>query len=171
MRNLQQALGEQQGYLGAGLGLGDTAMNLYQQGLGNKSAAQQAGLGYLSSGQTPYQAGATYLANAEGAAGNAAQGGPQYNPASLGTSYSAARRSRRRSTDWISGARARTTSIALNNAYGGGGGSTKKSGRAQRAFRHAATAGGFWQVRRRLVGAGSVLIGLSVVSAGRLPGD
>jgi hypothetical protein len=84
LTNLQTALGGQQSYLGAGLGLGDTAMNLYQQGLGNKAAAQQGGLSYLTSGATPYQAGQTYLSNAEGAAANAAQGGPQYNPSALG---------------------------------------------------------------------------------------
>ena len=85
---LSGALGQQQSYLGAGLGIGDTAMGLYQQGLSNKANQQQGALSYLSSGQTPYQAGASYLSNAEGTAGSAAQGGPQYNPASLGTSYS-----------------------------------------------------------------------------------
>lgn len=87
LANLQGALGNQQSYLSAGLGLGDTAMNLYQQGLSNKQNAQQSALSYLSSGQTPYAAGAGYLANAEGTAGTAAQGGPQYNPAALGSSY------------------------------------------------------------------------------------
>lgn len=84
LQNLSGALGQQQGYLGAGLGLGSTAMNLYQQGLGNRSAAQQSALGYLGSGQTPYQAGASYLNAAEQRAAMAAQGGPQYNPAALG---------------------------------------------------------------------------------------
>lgn len=88
-QDLAAALGQQQGYLGAGLGLGDTAMGLYQQGLGNKQAAQGGALSYLSSGQTPYQAGAAYEDRASGNAGTAAQGGPQYNPAALGSQYSA----------------------------------------------------------------------------------
>lgn len=85
--NLNTALGQQQGYLGAGLGLGDTAMQLYQQGLSNKSGAAGNALSYLSSGQTPYQAGAAYEDRASGNAANAAQGGVQYNPAALGSSY------------------------------------------------------------------------------------
>jgi hypothetical protein len=82
--NLQTALGGQQSYLGAGLGMGDTAMQLYQQGLQNKANQQQSALSYLGSGQTPYQTGASYLSAAEQNAANAAQGGPQYNPTSLG---------------------------------------------------------------------------------------
>src|SRR5206468_4849445 len=49
--------------------------------------AQGAALGYLGSGQTPYQAGASYLDRAQQNAAYAAQGGPQYNPAALGQSY------------------------------------------------------------------------------------
>ena len=86
-QNLQGALGQQQSYLGSGLGLGDTAMGLYQQGLQNRSNAQQSALGYLGSGQTQYQAGASYLDRAEAASDNAAQGGPVYQPDSLGQSY------------------------------------------------------------------------------------
>jgi hypothetical protein len=118
MQNLSGALGQQQGYLGAGLGLGDTAMQLYQQGLANKANAQQGALSYLSSGQTPYQAGAGYLGQAENAAGNAAQGGPQYNPASLGTSYSgSAQTAPQYGLDL--GAQSQNYFNSLNNAYGG----------------------------------------------------
>lgn len=104
---LSSALGQQQSYLGSGLGLGDVANSLYNQGYNrylqgygsqlqgwqaNQAAQQQAqqnALGYLGSGQTPYQAGASYLNTAENRAATAAQGGPQYNPASLGQSYGA----------------------------------------------------------------------------------
>lgn len=85
---LGTALGAQQGYLGSGLGLGSTAMSLYDRQQANLRAAQGGAMSYLGSGQTPYQAGASYLDRAEAAAANAAQGGPVYNPASLGTSYS-----------------------------------------------------------------------------------
>ena len=96
---LQSALGTQQSYLGSGLGLGDTALGLYntnfsqnmqtyQQKLAALQAAQGGALSYLGSGQTPYQAGNAYVQQAYGNAANAAQGGPVYNPASLGTSYS-----------------------------------------------------------------------------------
>jgi hypothetical protein len=129
---LQSALGGQQSYLGAGLGLGDTAMQLYQQGLANKANAQQGALSYLSSGQTPYQAGASYLANAEGAAGNAAQGGPVYNPASLGTSYSGSAQSAPQYGIDL-GAQSQNYFNSLNNAYGGGGGATKNRGGAAMA--------------------------------------
>ena len=126
MTNLQQALGGQQSYLGSGLGLGSTAMQLYQQGLANKSQAQQAGLSYLSSGQTPYQAGASYVSNAEGTAGNAAQGGPQYNPSSLGTSYSGSAQSAPQYGLDV-GSQSQNYFNSLNNSYGGGGGGSTKN--------------------------------------------
>jgi len=88
----QQAL---QSYLSSGQSVGDVAANLYQQGLSNYlnkaanyRANQQAALSYLGSGSTPYQAGAGYLNTAEQRAAMAAQGGPVYNPASLGQTYS-----------------------------------------------------------------------------------
>jgi hypothetical protein len=84
---LGQALGAQQGYLGAGLGLGDTALSLYNQNQANLRNAQSGALSYLGSGQTPYQAGASYLDRANANAAAAAQGGPVYNPAALGQSY------------------------------------------------------------------------------------
>src|SRR4029077_2091504 len=87
---LQSALGQQQSYLGSGLGLGDVANTLYNQGYNRFLQGQGAGLGYLGSGQTPYQAGASYLNTAEQRAAAAAQGGPQYNPASLGQQYTGA---------------------------------------------------------------------------------
>jgi hypothetical protein len=125
---LSSALGQQQSYLGAGLGLGDTAMSLYQQGLANKANAQQNALSYLSSGQTPYQAGASYLSNAEGAAGNAAQGGPVYQPASLGAGQlGTAQQAPQYGLDV--GAQSQNYFNSLNNAYGGGAaGSTKNQG-------------------------------------------
>jgi hypothetical protein len=129
MQNLSGALGQQQGYLGAGLGMGDTAMQLYQQGLANKANAQQGALSYLSSGQTPYQAGASYLGGAEAAAAQAAQGGPVYNPASLGTSYSGSAQSAPQYGLDI-GAQSQNYFNSLNNAYGGGGGATKNRGAA-----------------------------------------
>ena len=125
MQNLSGALGQQQGYLGAGLGLGDTALQLYQQGLANKSSAQQGGMSYLSSGQTPYQAGATYLANAEGTAANASQGGPVYNPASLGTGVGGTSQQAPQYGLAV-GDQSQNYFNSLNNAYGGGSsGSTK----------------------------------------------
>jgi hypothetical protein len=116
---LQSALGQQQSYLGSGLGLGDVANTLYNQGYNRylqgygtqanaalqgygaqlqgwqaqqqaRLQAQGAALGYLGSGQTPYQAGASYLGAAEQRAGMAAQGGPQYQPAALGQQYTGA---------------------------------------------------------------------------------
>jgi hypothetical protein len=88
--NRAQALGLGQSYLQSGTGLGDTAMNLYNQNQANLRAAQGGALSYLGSGQTPYQVGSGVLGGAEQAAAAAAQGGPQYNPASLGASYGAA---------------------------------------------------------------------------------
>jgi hypothetical protein len=129
LSNLQSALGGQQSYLGAGLGLGDTAMQLYQQGLQNKANAQQSALSYLSSGQTPYQAGASYLSNAEAASANAAQGGPQYNPASLGAgNLGTAQQAPQYGLDV--GAQSQNYFNSLNNAYGGGGVATKNRGAA-----------------------------------------
>jgi hypothetical protein len=83
----QQAL---QGYLSSGQTTGDVAMNLYNQRQNQLRASQGAALGYLGSGQTPYQAGASYLNIAQQNAAMAAQGGPQYNPASLGQQYTGA---------------------------------------------------------------------------------
>jgi hypothetical protein len=87
--NRAQALGLQQSYLTSGQGLGDIAMNLYNQNQANLRANQQGALSYLGSGQTPYQMGASYLSAAEQNAAQAAAGGPQYNPASLGQTYQA----------------------------------------------------------------------------------
>jgi hypothetical protein len=127
---LGAALGGQQSYLGAGLGLGDTAMNLYQQGLANKQAAQQSALGYLTSGATPYQAGASYLNAAEGASANAAQGGPMYNPTALGSNYTGTA-SQAPQYGLDVGAQAQSYYNSLNSAYGGGaGGSSKNRGAA-----------------------------------------
>ena len=115
---LSSALGQQQSYLGSGLGLGDTAMSLYQQGLSNKSNAQQNALSYLSSGQTPYQVGSAYLNNAQGNAANAAQGGPVYNPASLGAgNLGTAQQAPQYGLDV--GAQSQNYFNSLNNAYGG----------------------------------------------------
>ena len=74
-------------YLQSGQTMGDVGMNLYNTQQANLRANQGAALGYLGSGQTPFQAGSSYLNAAEAAAANAAQGGPVYNPASLGASY------------------------------------------------------------------------------------
>jgi hypothetical protein len=116
---LQSALGQQQSYLGSGLGLGDVANTLYNQGYNRylqgygaqtgaalqgygaqlqgwqaqqnaRLQSQGAALGYLGSGQTPYQAGASYLNMAQQNAAQAAQGGPQYQPAALGQQYTGA---------------------------------------------------------------------------------
>lgn len=130
LQNLQGGLGQQQSYLGAGLGLGDTAMQLYQQGLANRAQAQQGALSYLSSGQTPYQAGASYLDRANAAAAGAAQGGPVYNPASLGQgNLGTAQQAPQYGLDI--GSQSQNYFNSLNNAYGGGaGGSTKNRGAA-----------------------------------------
>jgi hypothetical protein len=87
---LQSALGQQQSYLGSGLGLGDVANTLYNQGYNRFLQGQGSALGYLGSGQTPLQAGSSYYQQALSNAANAAQGGPQYNPASLGQQYTGA---------------------------------------------------------------------------------
>ena len=116
-QNLAAALGGQQSYLGAGLGLGDTAMGLYQQGLANKGNAQQNALSYLSSGQTPYQVGAGYLNQANATAANAAQGGPVYQPASLGQgNLGTAQQAPQYGLDV--GSQAQNYFNSLNNAYG-----------------------------------------------------
>jgi hypothetical protein len=81
----QQAL---QSYLGSGQTTGDVALNLYNQAQNQLRAQQGASLGYLTSGATPYQTGSSYLQLANQNAAQAAQGGPQYNPSSLGQSYS-----------------------------------------------------------------------------------
>ena len=123
-QNLAAALGGQQSYLGAGLGLGDTAMSLYQQGLANKGNAQQNSLSYLSSGQTPYQAGAGYLNQANATAANAAQGGPVYQPASLGAgNLGTAQQAPQYGLDV--GSQAQNYFNSLNNAYGSGSSGTK----------------------------------------------
>jgi hypothetical protein len=80
----QQAL---QSYLSSGQTLGDVGLNLYNQQAANLRANQAGALGYLGSGSTPYQTGASYLDRANAAAASAAQGGPTYNPASLGAGY------------------------------------------------------------------------------------
>jgi hypothetical protein len=105
---LASALGQQQGYLSSGMGLGDIANTLYQQGfarnqatnqqalnlyqaqLAARSGAQSGALGYLGSGQTPLGAATSYMGMGEQAAGAAAQGGTQYNPASLSPTYTGA---------------------------------------------------------------------------------
>jgi hypothetical protein len=84
---LGQALGVGQGWLQSGATMGDVALNMYNQQQSQLRAAQQGALSYLGGGQTPYQAGASYLSTAEQRAAAAAQGGPQYNPAALGQSY------------------------------------------------------------------------------------
>ena len=123
---LSSALGQQQSYLGAGLGLGDTAMQLYQQGLQNKANAQQGALSYLTSGATPYQAGQSYLSNAEGAAANAAQGGPVYNPSALGQGQlGTAQQAPQYGLDI--GAQSQNYFNSLNNAYGGGAAGAQKN--------------------------------------------
>ena len=128
-QNMQAALGGQQSYLGAGLGLGDTAMQLYQQGLQNKANAQQSALSYLSSGQTPYQAGASYLDRANANAATAAQGGPVYNPAALGAGQlGTAQQAPQYGLDV--GAQAQNYFNSLNNAYGSAGAATKNKGAA-----------------------------------------
>jgi hypothetical protein len=120
----QAALGAQQSYLTSGLDLGTTAMNMYQQQLANKYNANQAGLSYLSSGQTPYQAGASYLGQANATAANAAQGGPVYQPASLGAgNVGTAQQAPQYGLDV--GNQSQNYFNSLNNAYGGGGVSTK----------------------------------------------
>jgi hypothetical protein len=123
---LGAALGGQQSYLGSGLGLGDTAMQLYQQGLQNKANAQQSAMSYLSSGQTPYQAGASYLDRANANAATAAQGGPVYNPAALGAGQlGTAQQAPQYGLDV--GAQAQNYFNSLNNAYGGAGGAATKN--------------------------------------------
>jgi hypothetical protein len=87
MLQRQQAL---QSYLSSGQTMGDVAMNLYNQRQNQLRASQGAALGYLGSGQTPLQAGSSYYQQALSNAANAAQGGPQYNPASLGQQYTGA---------------------------------------------------------------------------------
>jgi hypothetical protein len=115
----QGALGGLQNWMASGQTIGDIANNLYNQGYNRylqgygaqanaalqgygaqmqgwqaqqqaRLQSQGAALGYLGSGQTPYQAGASYLNMAQQNAAQAAQGGPQYNPASLGQQYTGA---------------------------------------------------------------------------------
>jgi hypothetical protein len=89
-QRMLQRQGALQSYLSSGQTMGDVAMNLYNQRQNQLRASQGAGLGYLGSGQTPYQAGASYVNMAQQNAAMAAQGGPQYNPASLGQQYTGA---------------------------------------------------------------------------------
>ena len=142
---LASALGQQQSYLGAGLGLGDVANSLYNQGYnrylqgygsqlegwqagqGARQQAQQNALGWLGSGSTPYQAGASYLNTAENRAATAAQGGPQYNPASLGQSYGA---SQFPQYGLDIGAQAQNYYNSLAASGYGGGATTKDKGAA-----------------------------------------
>jgi hypothetical protein len=115
----QQAM---QSYLGSGVTQGDIALNMYNQGQANLRSNQQATLGYLGSGSTPYQAGASYLSAAEGNAAQAAQGGPQYNPASLGNVSG----QQQQQYGLDIGSQAQNYFNSLNNAYAGGaGGKTK----------------------------------------------
>lgn len=93
---VQAAQGNMQSYLTSGATLGATGQGLYNQGLSNQVTAlglqqnaNQAALSYLGSGQTPYQTGASYLNQANQNAAAAAQGGPVYQPASLGQSTQA----------------------------------------------------------------------------------
>ena len=128
---LAGALGGQQSYLSAGLGIGDVGNALYQQGyarnLAQRQQAQQAATGWLGSGSTPYQAGASYLQNAENRAATAAQGGPQYNPASLGQSYGA---SQLPQYGLDIGAQAQNYYNSLSAGGYGGGAATKNKGAA-----------------------------------------
>ena len=125
---LAAALGGQQSYLGSGLGMGSTAMQLYQQGLANKANAQQSAMSYLSSGQTPYQAGASYLDRANANAAAAAQGGPVYNPTALGAgNLGTAQQAPQYGLDV--GSQAQNYFNSLNNAYAGSAaGATKNKG-------------------------------------------
>ena len=105
-RALASALGQQQSYLGAGLGIGDVGNTLYhrdmRRNMAQRQQAQQAAQGWLEVADTV--SGWSLLSkNAENRAATAAQGGPQYNPASLGQSYGA---TSFRSTAWILGAKA-----------------------------------------------------------------
>ena len=157
MQNLGTALGAQQSYLGAGLGLGDTALSLYQQNRTNLQNAQNSALNYLGSGQTPYQAGASYLNQANQNAAAAAQGGPVYQPAALGSTTQAAQIPQygldigQQSQNWYNSLQ----------AYNGGGLPTKNKGVA--AATGAATGA--------LSGAvGGATIGSSVPGLGTLAG-
>jgi hypothetical protein len=58
-------------------------LQAYNAQLGALNQAQGSALGYLGSGSTPYQVGSAYVNQAQQNAAQAAQGGPQYNPASL----------------------------------------------------------------------------------------
>jgi hypothetical protein len=121
-QNLASALGGYQGYLGSGLGMGELALNLYNQQQANLGQAQQRALSYLGSGQTPYQAGAGYLQTAEQRAATAAQGGPQYNPASLGSNYLS---NQQQQYGLDIGSQAQNYFNSLANYAGAGGGATK----------------------------------------------
>ena len=99
-------------------------MSLYQQGLHNKANAQQNALSYLSSGQTPYQAGASYMNQANANAANAAQGGPVYQPATLGQgNLGTTQQAPQYGLDV--GSQAQNYFNSLNNAYGAGAAGTK----------------------------------------------
>lgn len=117
--NLQSALGGQQSYLGAGLGLGDTAMALYDRQQNNLRNAQGSALTYLGSNQTPYAVGNTYYQQALGNAATAAQGGPVYNPASLGSNMTGSA-SQYPQYGLDIGAQAQSYYNSLNQGSGGG---------------------------------------------------
>lgn len=170
---LQSALSGQQSYLGAGLGLGDTAMSLYQQGLANKANSQQNALSYLSSGQTPYQAGASYLNNANANAANAAQGGPVYQPASLGQgNLGTAQQAPQYGLDV--GAQSQNYFNSLNNAYGGGAAANTKNravGAASGAMSGAISGGTAGAAAGTAIpGIGNVVGGLVGAGVGALAG-
>jgi hypothetical protein len=149
---LQSALGTQQNWLSSGQGMGDIANNLYQQGFGRnlstyqqqlnayqqqqaaRQYAQQGALSYLGSGQTPYQAGTSYMNMAEQRAAAAAQGGPQYNPSSLGQQYQAQQLPQyglemsQLAGNWYNNINnANLQAYNLGQAYGGGGGNKAMS--------------------------------------------
>jgi hypothetical protein len=120
----QQRMQNLSSYLQSGLSPGDLALSLYNQQQQNLRANQQGALSYLGSGQTPYQAGAGYISGLEQRAANAAQGGVQYNPGSLGQQYLSPQQQQ---YGLDIGSQSQNYFNSLNNAYGGSqaGGSTK----------------------------------------------
>jgi hypothetical protein len=164
----QAAQGAMQGYLTSGATAGAVANNLYNQGyqrnmqtyqqqLAALGAAQGGALSYLGSGSTPYQMGAGYVNNANNAAAAAAQGGPVYQPASLGASSQA---SQIPQYGLDIGQQAQNWYNSLS-AYSNPGGATKNKG--------AAAAGG--ALSGALSGAvGGATIGSAVPGLGTLAG-
>ena len=110
------ALGMGQSYLGSGLGLGDTALNLYNQQQNQLRANQGAALSYLGSGQTPFQAGSNYYQQALQNAATAAGGGPSYNPAQQTPYYAGGGAPSYPQYGLDIGAQAQNYYTALNNA-------------------------------------------------------